>query len=78
MDKIILEEFPNRWHDCAEVWKNGSKIHTIKSYYYEVDEQWIYEYERAGGSDSAHKGTLLKKIFIGDCEFERRTHYGAF
>lgn len=72
MDKIILEEFPNKYHDVAEVWKNGNKIHTIESCYYEIDEQWIYEYKRAGGQDSGYKGQLLKKIFIGDCEFERR------
>jgi hypothetical protein len=71
MDKIILKVFKQRCWDVAKVWKNNKEIATINRFYH-IDEKWIYIYDTVGGQGTGyHKGDLVNKIYIGDCEFEK-------
>lgn len=69
-DKVILKAFKQRFWEVAEVYKNDKKIADINKFY-EVNDQWILIYDTVGGQGTGfRKGGLIKKIFIGDCEFE--------
>lgn len=71
MDKVILEEYPNKCWGVAKVFKNGTEIADI-SLFYDVTPEWIFIYKTAGGSGTGFRqGDLIEKIFIGDCEFKR-------
>ena len=68
-DKIVIEEYPQNYWGVAKVFKNGIEIANINRYY-EVTTDWILIYAATGGHDFIHRGELIKKIFIGDCELE--------
>ena len=71
MDKITLKLFKQRFWQVAEVWKNGKKIATINRFY-NINDNWIFIYDTNGGQGTGYKkGELLKKIFIGNSEFEK-------
>lgn len=71
MDKVVLEINDNVFWNIGKVYKNGKLIANINKFY-EVTKDFIYIYDTAGGSDSIKKGELIRKIYIGDCEFEKR------
>ncbi len=71
LDKIVLKEFKQRMWMVAEVWKNGKKIADINRFY-KVTDEWIFIYGTEGGQGTGYvQGDLLRKIFIGDCEFKK-------
>ena len=73
MDKFILKEYPRRFWQIAEVFKNGFKIADINKFY-EVTSEWIFIYSTKGGTGTGwSKGELIRKIFIGESEFSKET-----
>jgi len=70
MDKIWIEEYRCNFWRVAKVFRNGKEIETINRFF-SVDEEWIYIYKTVGGTGTGFsRGDLIRKIFIGDCEFE--------
>ena len=77
MKKYILKNYPQRfWHIAdLEVYLNGELIETIYiNKFYDVTADWFIEYDASGGSGIGwHKGEVIRKIYIGDSEFEAVT-----
>ena len=71
MDKFTLKHYKNKFWDIADLFKNDLLIAKINKFY-EVTEDWIFIFETEGGSGTGfYKGEVVRKIYIGDSEFEK-------
>ena len=75
--KIILEvNSQGYWKEYRLIELPEKVLHEHKSqcpFFYEAEGEWIRIFDSIGGSGTGYfKGELLKKIFIGDSEFERK------
>lgn len=74
MKKYLLKKYKNRVWQVAEllIYEGERLIKTISiNRFYEVTDQWFYQYDEVGGSGYGYKkGDIIRRIFIGDAEFE--------
>jgi len=71
--KITLVEYPNSYWHVADVIVDDAHERTFFKInkFYDVKKDYIIEYEATGGSGIGFKpGKVIRKIFIGDAEFE--------
>jgi hypothetical protein len=71
MDKVVLKIDESKFWSKGQVFKNDILIAEINRHY-EVDENFIYIYDSAGGSGTGWvKGELQEKINISNCEYKK-------
>lgn len=70
--RVIIKEFTNRFWEVAEITvinSDGVKEWIDVNKFYEVDKNWIYVFDTAGGQGTGYsKGKLLRKIDISNYE----------
>lgn len=75
--KFILKVYPlNVWCRAElECYEDGELKETISiNRFYDVTQDWIFIYDESGGTGYGYKkGDILRKVFIGDAEFEQKT-----
>lgn len=81
MKRFILTTYTQNFWGASELkmYENNELIEiTPINKFFTISEDWIFIYNEIGGSGIGFKrGDIIKKIFIGDSEFEHITIKGA-
>jgi len=74
--KVVLIKHINQFWNTAdiEIYVNDKLTETVNvNKFYDINPDWIIIYDTVGGSGTGwNKGNIIRKIYIGDAEFETK------